>query len=292
MIRSRIAPTPSGFIHLGNAYNFVLTWLLTRSAQGHLMLRIDDLDAARIREEYIEDIFKCLSWLALDWDSGPESIDDVYNIYSQRYRENKYTALLNQLVSKDLVFACTCTRKDLNQPENSFCDCANQSYALDIPEASWRLRIPANTEVLIADKILNKQIINLSQLKTAPILRRKDGIAAYHIASLSDDIENEISLMVRGQDLLESTAIQIYMATQLNNNLFGACTFYHHELIHDEGGIKLSKSNGSTAIKSLMSEQKNPAKFYAWMSQKLGLEEVHSAVELLEAFKADAKFLL
>jgi glutamyl-tRNA synthetase len=89
MIRSRIAPTPSGYLHIGNALNFVRTWLMVRRAGGILRLRIDDIDATRTRPEYFDDIFRTLEWLGMDWDEGPRNANEQTEIYSQSLRAER-----------------------------------------------------------------------------------------------------------------------------------------------------------------------------------------------------------
>ncbi len=287
MLRSRIAPTPSGFIHIGNAYNFVLTWLLTRKENGHLLLRIDDLDAPRIREEYIEDIFHSLEWLGIDWDEGPESIEDLYNIYSQRFRVEYYDHLLNEFISKEKVFACTCSRKDVhltNEIKQYSGTCRDKNLPLDAPDLSLRLLTPENTFIEVKNTNGTTSEIDLHALIRDPVLRRKDGIPAYHIASLCDDIRNEISLIVRGEDLLPSTALHLYMANIIGNTSFRYCKFHHHELLKDENGNKLSKSEGSISLKSMREKSASPEEFYQWMSEKMELPVCNSAQELLVEF--------
>ena len=287
MLRSRIAPTPSGFIHIGNAYNFVLTWLLTRKENGHLLFRIDDLDAPRIREEYIEDIFRSLEWLGIEWDEGPETVEDVYNTYSQRFRIEYYDQLLNQFIEKEKVFACTCSRKDVhltNEINQYPGTCRSKNLPLNAPETSLRLIIPENTFISVNDINKDSKNIDLYNALRDPVLRRKDGVPAYHIASLCDDIRNEISLIVRGEDLLPSTALHLYMADIIDDNSFRYCKFHHHDLLKDGNGNKLSKSEGSISLKSMSEKNSSPIEFYNWISERMGLSMCTSAQELLTEF--------
>src|SRR5690606_41399145 len=113
MLVTRIAPTPSGLLHLGNAWSFTLTWLAARAAGGHVWLRIDDLDAARAQDEYLEDIFASLRWLGLDWDSGPRDVADFKARYSQTLRLDRYRAAVETLKAGGHLYACTCTRSQL-----------------------------------------------------------------------------------------------------------------------------------------------------------------------------------
>ena len=114
-VRSRIAPTPSGFLHAGNAMNFILTWAITRASGGRLLLRIDDLDKGRYRREYVEDIFAGLEWLGLDYDEGPRSVQELEERWSQHHRLNRYQLLLDQLRADKRLFACICSRKEIRE---------------------------------------------------------------------------------------------------------------------------------------------------------------------------------
>src|SRR5580704_6356557 len=119
LLRSRIAPTPSGYLHIGNALNFVLTWLWVRREGGVLRLRIDDRSLAVVQPEYLEDIFSTLKWLNLDWDEGPKTAVEQENIYSEHLQGAKYAALIDKIVATGEVFACSCTRKAIQAQSSS-----------------------------------------------------------------------------------------------------------------------------------------------------------------------------
>ena len=112
-MRTRIAPTPSGYLHAGNAVNFLLTAELARLHGGSLLLRIDDLDAERARPEYLDDIFHSLEWLGIAWHEGPRDAADFQRNWSQRTRIGRYQVLLDQLRRGGHLYACTCSRKEL-----------------------------------------------------------------------------------------------------------------------------------------------------------------------------------
>src|SRR5690606_41991801 len=113
MLVTRIAPTPSGLLHLGNAWSFTLTWLAARAAGGHVWLRIDDLDAARAQDEYLEDIFASLRWLGLDWDAGPRDLADFEAAHSPQSRLDRFRATVDILKGNGRAYACSCTRSQL-----------------------------------------------------------------------------------------------------------------------------------------------------------------------------------
>ena len=233
---SRLAPTPSGFLHLGNAVNFVLTWLLTRQAGGVLHLRIDDLDRARLRPAYLENIFRVIDWLGLDFDHGPSGPDDFLRHHSQLLHLPEYNAVLRRLAQQPgLVRASTRSRTTEIEA----------SVAFDTPGASWRAHVPVGAEIVFFDALQGETRVPLATLMPDFVIRKKDGVAAYQVASVVDDLRLGTTLVVRGLDLQPSTAAQLWLAGQLSETAgFNAqrIRFYHHALLTDAAGHKLSKS--------------------------------------------------
>ncbi len=244
MVRSRIAPTPSGYLHIGNAINFVITWLWVRKENGKLRLRIDDLDAARTKPEYLDDIFQTLEWLGLDWDEGPQTPDEHRKIYSQNLRAERYAALTKTLIESGKVFACSCSRKEIEGQYPG--TCIHKKLPLNLAGTSLRIITPDDGPVIVADINRGYVAINLHEVMRHFIIRRRDGVSAYQVASLADDIDFGINVIVRGEDLLYGTAAQLYLAMLVGNQAFQQTTFYHHPLLKNENGLKLSKSAGST----------------------------------------------
>lgn len=277
MIQSRIAPTPSGYLHVGNAYNFLLTAFITHTAGGSLRLRIDDLDAPRIRQEYLKDIFETLAWLGIRIMHGPKNVADHQEKFSQQLHLPRYNHLMEKLAASGNVFACTCSRKDiLEQSSNGLYPgtCRFKNIPLNTLNASWRLRVPAQTIIHFEDAFLGKVSIDLHQQARDFVIRRRDGIPSYSIASLSDDVHYGSNTIVRGADLLVSTAVQLYVANILLLKDFEDSRFYHHPILKDHSGAKLSKSGGSQSLKNLRSSGIGKTKllhdFTEWKSN-LGL---------------------
>ncbi len=260
LIKSRIAPTPSGFLHKGNLFNFWLTQYLVNQHKGTLLLRIDDLDAQRANQTYLENIFTMLHKAGIIWQEGAKSAEEHLQHFSQQLRITEYDKLLQQLVEKNLVYACTCSRKNL---EEKPCECRNNNnLLLDNLNAAWRVKTDKNNVVTFNDKIQGKVTIDINKTMRDFVVKRKDGIAAYQIASLSDDINYNINLIVRGIDLIESTAAQLWLAQQLNLKPFLETIFYHHPLITDVNGNKLSKSAGNANNELNIVELRK--EFYNW----------------------------
>jgi glutamyl/glutaminyl-tRNA synthetase len=261
VFRSRIAPTPSGFLHTGNACSFLLTEQIVRRANGQLRLRIDDLDAPRARREYVEDIFETLHWLGIAWDEGPRDAEEHYSRYSQQLRGQRYHQYIDALIAGGQVFACSCSRKEIQDrsADGQYPGtCRNRGIPLDTPGAALRVRTPDPCIIRVPDEREGLVEVNLAQTMRDFVIRRRDGIPAYHIASLADDVDFDINYIVRGADLLHSTAAQLYLASLLGETKFTGTRFLHHPLLTDEGGNKLSKSAGSVSLKSWRERGQSP----------------------------------
>lgn len=295
---SRIAPTPSGYLHIGNAFSFVLTWLLVRKEGGRLLLRIDDSDAARARPEFIDDIFYTLDWLGIDYDIGPSGPDDFYRHYSQQHRAGLYQDVLDALRSSEKVFACRCSRKQIRQQSAEGIypgSCREKGLALEKENAAWRIRVPESVEVNFRD-MLYPEPVQLAPGRQMGdfVIRRKDGLPAYQVVSLADDMHYGVNLVVRGSDLLESTAAQLYLAQCLNlvpNNWhvqaksFLATRFCHHGLIKNESGEKLSKSKGAASIMQLREAGRGAEMVYQNVAAYAGIQgEISCLQDLLAQF--------
>lgn len=265
--RLRLAPTPSGFLHRGNAFNFILNWLAARAQRSapapQLFLRIDDLDADRKRPEYVQDIFDTLEWLKLDWDAEPV-------LQSAPTRRLIYEQVLTRLYKQDLLFACRKSRRDLAPFQGNYpSEFRHQGLALEMPDVAWRIRYsPEITDDGMGDFIV----------------RRRDGVPAYQVASLADDLEMGITHIIRGADLSASTRAQQFIAGILSANKFLAIKMLHHPLLLDEAGGKLSKSAGAASLKSMRDEGMGPETIYRMVGERLGLAG-SSARDLLRALR-------
>ncbi|QTE35913.1 glutamate--tRNA ligase family protein [Mucilaginibacter gossypii] len=269
--KTRIAPTPSGFLHVGNILSFSITAALARKHGAKILLRIDDLDRARVNLEYLTDIFDTLRFLEIPWDEGPQDTDDFESRFSQIHRMQLYNEALDQLVAGDFVFACTCSRKQMS--ETGSCTCSDKQIPLNTPEASWRLR--TDNAATLQVKSYNDKII-LTQLPAEMenfVVRKKDGFPAYQLTSVIDDLFYGVDLIVRGEDLWASTLAQIQVATVLEKQTFNDIVFYHHPLLLEADGKKLSKSAGSTSIRYLSQEGKSAEDVFMLISDLCSLPE-------------------
>lgn len=247
MIRSRLAPTPSGYLHAGNALNFMLCAALLKEKKGCLLLRIDDLDLARTNDAYLLDIFETLHWLQIEWQEGPVNAEEHRLYYSQLGRLPRYEQLIQQLAESGMVYACRCSRSQVQarSPNGLYPGtCRHLGIPLDEPDTALRLHVPPHIRVTFYDQLKGALHIDLSNTTGDFIIRRRDKIPAYHIASLADDRDFNINCIVRGEDLLESTAAQLFIARLCNIDSFMNCFFFHHPLLLNTDGLKLSKSAG------------------------------------------------
>lgn len=240
---TRIAPTPSGFLHLGNAVNFTLISQLASRWGANLALRIDDMDSARARPEYIDDIFATLDWLEIPWTIGPRDRDEFARDYSMSLRTEYYREQLDLLRESGLeVFACSCSRAELAATGGMRCAgrCLDSRLELEKDRTALRLRIPEGTSVVMGDTS-----IDLAAVHGDVVLWRRDGLPSYHLVTVVEDRDGGVTDIVRGIDLLESSALHRWLAPNLDAPNLAEANFVHHALITDESGAKLSKSQAA-----------------------------------------------
>jgi glutamyl/glutaminyl-tRNA synthetase len=210
MLRTRIAPTPSGLLHLGNAWSFVLTWLAARSAptasgRGRIHLRIDDLDAARTQDAFLEDIFASLRWLGIDWDGGPRDVAEFKAAHSQRLRLDRYRAAVEKLKVHEMVYACDCSRAQIRLSGPVYPGtCRLRSLDFEQPDHSVRFAVPSGV-VALRDADGGAFVLHPARDPGDFVVVRRDGDPAYHLASVIDDTDLGVNFVVRGLDLRPST---------------------------------------------------------------------------------------
>ena len=251
--RTRIAPTPSGYLHEGNGFAFALTALLARQHNTALLLRVDDIDRGRFRQPYLQDIFETLTWMGIGWTEGPRDATDFLAYWSQHLHLARYTSLLEHLVSTGRVYACTCSRRDVRAASSDGRypgTCREKGIELHRPGVAWRIRVPAET--LVSFRKLGGSVSDTYRLAGRLgdfVIRGKNGLPAYQVVSVADDLHHGCDLIVRGADLLDSTLAQLYLAGLVGAERFAEARFLHHPLLTDAAGGKLSKSEGATALR-------------------------------------------
>ncbi|MCF8059030.1 MAG: hypothetical protein K9K67_07025 [Bacteriovoracaceae bacterium] len=235
-LKFRLTPTPSGYLHIGNALNFVLNFWQARFHGASLLLRIDDHDEARTRPEYIEDIFRTLDWLGIEWDEGPQSVEDFNKNFSQIKKKDYY---FSQLKTIPNTFRCGCSRADLNEFNGVY---QGTCYELNLSGSDHAVRF----------KTQNYQDIS-PELKDA-ILWRRDNLPSYQLVSVIEDRDQKITHVIRGEDLRASTNFQKALASACSWNF--PKSFHHHQLLMNNGQ-KISKSQKASPVREEFSDPKS-----------------------------------
>jgi glutamyl-tRNA synthetase len=264
-VRGRLAPSPTGRLHLGNAWAFLLAWLAARAQGGQVVLRLEDIDPDRSRPEFAAGILEDLRWLGLDWDEGPD-VGGPFGPYEQSRRLDAYAEALDRLERLGRTYPCFCTRKELRQlagaPHAEMADDGSPVYpgtcreltaaerealARQGRKPSCRLRCD-DLAVAFDDLAAGPQRLTLSECGGDFALRRSDGVFAYQLAVVLDDIAMGITQVVRGDDILASTPRQIFL-----HRLFGAPApqYAHLPLVQDAAGERLAKRHQSLTLAAL-----------------------------------------
>jgi glutamyl/glutaminyl-tRNA synthetase len=276
-LRTRIAPTPSGFLHIGNLYSFVLTWLIARVNGGTVRLRIDDLDEVRTRQEYLENIFRVLDFIGLVPDEGPSGVEDFLGHHSQKLRVHNYMALINQLKDAGHLFACSCSRSRIMAENTEGIypgTCRTRQIESATKEIAWRVALPPGCHIQFQDVITkNTNKVVLTEEMGDFAVMRKDELPAYQIASLADDLLYGINLVVRGNDLRTSTAAKLHLATLLSLSTFASMDWHHHSLLRNEQKQKISKSAGDLSVWNMMEKGMKKDDFLYRIAPWLGLPQ-------------------
>jgi glutamyl/glutaminyl-tRNA synthetase len=275
---------------LGNAVNFTLTWLLTRRAKGSLHLRIDDLDRARFRPVYLDNIFRTLDWLGLDYDHGPSGPTDFERNFSQQHRLPEYEAVLQaaRAAHPGLLYACRCSRTELVRQVAAgrvySGTCRSVGLPLTASATAWRAHVPSDVQVSFSDVMRGLTLVPLAQELGDFVVRKKDGVAAYQVASVVDDVRLGVTLIVRGLDLVPSTAAQLWLAPYLPGQAaFTTTQFLHHGLLLDAQGSKLSKSTQAGNQRGIIEEADSPQVVYQAVARLMGLSGAATTLASIQA---------
>lgn len=259
----RLAPSPTGAQHVGNARTYLLAWLSARSQQGRVVLRIEDLDSPRVKQRAAGQAVEDLHWLGLDWDEGPD-LGGPYAPYVQTERLDRYAWALEQLRAAEKIYPCTCTRSDVASAASAPHigqegprypgTCAHRSAAnakqLGDQAFVWRWRA-TDTERTFVDRCAGPQGCRVAQELGDFVVARADGAPAYQLAVVVDDAAMGITEVVRGDDLLPSTFRQLELY-----EFFGyqPPTYCHVPLVVGPDGRRLAKRHGDTRLATLRAQ--------------------------------------
>jgi glutamyl/glutaminyl-tRNA synthetase len=258
--RGRIAPSPTGYLHLGHARTFLIAAERARQFSGSLIFRNEDLDRERCRPEFVSAMFEDLRWLGVSWDEGPDC-GGAYAPYSQSDRREHYLSAWKALRDRRLIYPCTCSRKDLaasvNAPNDlddepiypGKCRARTDAQQYETPAGvNWRFRIPDGEQIAFADQHLGAQQYVAGHDFGDFVIWRRDDVPAYQLAVVADDRAMKISEVVRGADLLKSTARQLLLYRAMK---WEPPQFYHCDLVRDEAGTRLAKRHDALSIRKL-----------------------------------------
>lgn len=259
--RGRLAPSPTGYLHLGHARTFWLAHQRARSAGGTLLLRNDDLDASRCRPEFVTAFQEDLRWLGLTWD-GP--------IISQSQRLPLYRAALARLHAAGLIFPCTRSRRDVAEAAGAphFDDEPIYPKSFRPPPdtplppltdritTNWRFRVPDDEELVFIDAHFGPQRAVAGRDFGDFLVWRKDDVPSYQLACAVDDADLHITEVVRGADLIQSTFRQLLLFRALGAP---APTYHHCPLVTDDAGQRLAKRHDSLALRTLRAQGQTPS---------------------------------
>ena len=299
LIRGRYAPSPTGDLHLGNLRTALLAWLFARCAGGQFVLRIEDLDWQRVRPEATERMLHDLRWLGLDWDEGPDT-GGPHAPYTQSERQEIYTSYLQLLIDKGLIYPCYCSRAEIARAASAPHGNEGPRYpgtCLNLAQTQRAEHEDNNGHPSLRFRVDDERLVSFTDLLVGPveqqvqqaigdvIVCRSDGIFAYQFAVVVDDALMGINQVVRGADLVQSTARQILLYEALG---FPPPAFAHVPLLLDENGKRFSKRVQSAGLEPLRAAGATPAQIVGQLAADCGLVpmgEQLSAEELAQRYQ-------
>ncbi len=269
--RGRIAPSPTGYLHLGHARTFWIAQERARAAGGTLVMRIEDIDEARCKPEFREAILEDLHWFGLKWDEGPDC-GGPYAPYIQSQRRGLYREVLEHLRRGGFIYPCRCSRRDVltalgaphagDEEPNYPGACrplpgTPPAPSLDLPDVHWRFRVPHGERLAFLDAAQGPQTAVAGIDFGDFVVWRRDNVPAYQLAVVADDAAMRITEVVRGADLLLSTFRQLLLYRALG---WEPPAFYHAPLVLDPAtGERLAKRHAALSLRQLRAEGADPA---------------------------------
>lgn len=287
MPTGRYAPSPTGPLHVGNLRTAVLAWLFARSAGSRFLLRIDDLDRVASRPEHVRSHLDDLAALGIDWDG---------EIVRQSDRFDSYEAAIDRLAADGLLYPCYCTRREVQEavaaphgplPEGAYPGTCRDLTAAERAEReaegrrpSWRVRA-AGERVEVIDRLHGSVLGVIDDF----VVRRADGAPAYQVAVVVDDDDQAVGEVVRGDDLLDTTPRQVWLARRLD---LSVPAYAHVPLVLGPDGRRLAKRHGAVTLADLRARGVDAPRVLGAMAASLGLagpgDRVGSVADLLDRF--------
>ncbi|MFK7894274.1 MAG: glutamate--tRNA ligase [Myxococcota bacterium] len=286
-IRTRFAPSPTGFLHIGGARTALFNWALTRQLGGEFVLRIEDTDLERSTRESEEAVLEGLRWLGITWDEGP---------FRQTDRAERHAAVVEELLDSGAAYRCVCTKEELETRREADLagggkgiydgKCRTLGLAADCGTHTVRLRVDADAHLRWDDLVFGPSGQDASEIGDG-IIRRSDGTPLYHLAVVVDDLDMEITHVIRGADHHSNTPFQLALYAAL-----GATPpiYAHVPLIVAESGRKLSKRKDPVSIQKFKADGYLPEAMINWLARlgwSHGDQEIFSADEIVAHFGLD-----
>jgi glutamyl-tRNA synthetase len=271
--RGRLAPSPTGYLHLGHARTFWIAQQRAQAAGGTLILRNEDLDPDRSQPHFYHAMIEDLRWLGLEWEEGPD-VGGAFGPYTQSERRGLYRGAWRSLLDGGWLYPCRCSRKDLAVAMQAPHDdegiypgtcrpAAGQPISAIQPSgANWRFRVPEGHAIEFEDSHLGPQRFVAGQDFGDFLVWRRDDLPSYQLAVVVDDAAMQITEVVRGADLLKSTARQILLAQALG---LSSPAWYHCDLLCDDQGHRLAKRHDALSLRALREQGKQPEQLLASM---------------------------
>ena len=270
----RLAPSPTGLLHLGHARTFLIAWWRARSVGGRILMRLEDLDGPRAKPEMAEAALRDLAWLGLDWD-GPS--------YVQSTGLAEIQAAAAELAARGLAYACVCSRGDIRSaqsaPQQGEAEprypgtCRGkygslaEAQSVTAKPAGLRLLVPDGA-VTVSDEIAGSHDYDVQATVGDFLIAKRDHAPAYQLAVVVDDARQGVTEVVRGEDLLESSARQILLQRALG---LPAVRYFHAPLVLDETGRRLAKRHDDLSLAELRAGGTDPRAIVAWAAQSAGI---------------------
>ena len=265
--RGRLAPSPTGHLHLGHARTFWAAQERARAGGGILVLRNEDLDSTRFKMEFVDAMLEDLRWFGFEWSEGPDC-GGPWGPYQQSERYSFYRAALEKLRAGHFIYPCTCSRRDIqaavtaphveNDAEPLYPGtCRDRQFSETQAPArfAWRFRVPEGEVISFTDGHCGEQAFVAGKDFGDFIVWRGDDVPAYQLACVADDAAMRITEVVRGADLLVSTARQILLYRALG---WTPPQFYHCALMADDRGVRLAKRHDALSLRTLRERGETP----------------------------------
>lgn len=284
----RLAPSPTGALHLGNARTFLFAWLSIRKTGGKLILRIEDIDSPRVKPWARQATLDDLMWLGLNWDEGPD-VGGPHAPYVQTERLDSYRQVLRQLIAAELVYPCDCSRSEIaaaaSAPHESIDGpvysgrCRHRStgdaQALDPATFAWRFRVALRLQAW-TDEVAGLQACNVAESLGDFIVAKGDGTPAYQLAVIADDQAMGVTEVVRGRDLIPSTYRQLELLEALD---WPSPQYFHVPLMIGADGKRLAKRHGDTRISWFREAGFTAQQLWGYLAWTAGLIDQPAGIE-------------